>query len=90
MQMALLLLFAFAFAIGGATFIENDYGTQSARALIYNAKWFEILLLFITLNLAYNIFRFNTTCFRRENILKFTCFTANHSCSNCIVGYRVD
>jgi len=70
MQMALLLLFAFAFAIGGATFIENDYGTQSARALVYNAKWFEVLLIFITMNLAYNIFKFKM--YKKEKMAQFT------------------
>ena len=69
MQMAVLLLFAFAFAIGGATFIENDYGTQSARALVYNAKWFEVLLIFITLNLIYNIFKFKM--YKKEKMAQF-------------------
>jgi len=48
----------FAISIGVATFIENDYGTQTARALIYNARWFEFLLLYFSLIVAYNIFRF--------------------------------
>jgi cytochrome c-type biogenesis protein CcsB len=58
MQVAVIMLFIFAVAIGAATFIENDYGTQSAKAIVYNAKWFEVLLFFITLTLAYNIYRF--------------------------------
>ncbi|MEA2028270.1 MAG: cytochrome c biogenesis protein ResB, partial [Campylobacterota bacterium] len=58
MQVVVTLLFIFAAAIGGATFIENDYGTQSAKAIVYNAKWFELLLLFITLALIYNIYKF--------------------------------
>ncbi|MRJ02737.1 MAG: cytochrome c biogenesis protein CcsA [Epsilonproteobacteria bacterium] len=64
MKSALILMLLFAISIGVATFIENDYGTQTARALIYNAKWFEILLVLLTLNLAYNIVRFRL--FRRE------------------------
>jgi cytochrome c-type biogenesis protein CcsB len=51
-------MLVFAISIGVATFIENDYGTQSARALIYDAKWFEFLLLYFTLIVAYNILRF--------------------------------
>ena len=31
----------FFVAIGYATFIENDFGTQTAKALVYNATWFE-------------------------------------------------
>jgi len=30
------LFIAFAIAMGVATFIENDYGTQTAKALVYN------------------------------------------------------
>ena len=48
----------FAVSIGYATFIENDYGTMSAKADVYNAKWFEILLGVLALNLIYNIFKF--------------------------------
>ena len=46
---------AFLLAAGAAvgTFIENDYGTQSAKALVYNARWFEILLLILGINLIY-------------------------------------
>ncbi len=33
-------------------------GTQSARALIYNARWFEFLLFYFSLIVTYNIFRF--------------------------------
>jgi len=58
MGMALIVMLIFAISIGVATFIENDYGTQTARALIYNARWFEFLLLYFSLIVAYNIFRF--------------------------------
>jgi cytochrome c-type biogenesis protein CcsB len=58
MGMALVVMLIFAVSIGVATFIENDYGTQSARALIYNSKWFEILLFYFSAIVAYNIFRF--------------------------------
>jgi hypothetical protein len=37
-------LLLFAIAIGVGTFIENDFGTSSAQALIYRSLWFEILL----------------------------------------------
>ena len=58
MKAAVLVMLIFAAAIGYATFIENDYGTQTARALIYNAKWFEILLFYFIAILTYNIFLF--------------------------------
>jgi cytochrome c-type biogenesis protein CcsB len=51
-----LLVVIFAIAIAYATFIENDYGTITAKILIYNAKWFEILLLLLCINLISSVF----------------------------------
>jgi len=48
--MALVLAF-FALSIAVATFIENDFGSATARALVYNARWFEILLFIGLVNL---------------------------------------
>ncbi len=61
---AIIYMFIFALSIGAATFIENDYGTQTAKALIYNARWFEALMIILAVNLIYNIFRFRL--FRKE------------------------
>ena len=47
----------FAFAIGAATFIENDYGTSAAQLMVYKALWFELLLFYLAANLVINIFR---------------------------------
>ncbi len=58
MQSAVILMLLFALSIAAATFIENDYGTQTAKALVYNAGWFEFLLLVLALNLIANIVRF--------------------------------
>ncbi len=58
MKAAVFVMLIFAASIGYATFIENDYGTQTARALIYNAKWFEILLFYFISILTYNIFKY--------------------------------
>ncbi|MCF8367789.1 MAG: cytochrome c biogenesis protein CcsA [Bacteroidales bacterium] len=52
-----LLLIMFAVAIGIATFIENDFGTMAAKARVYNAKWFEVLLLLLAVNMAGSIFK---------------------------------
>ena len=60
MKMAVLVMFIFGVAIGTATFIENDYGTQTARALIYKAKWFEFFLAYFILILTYQIFKYKT------------------------------
>ncbi len=50
------LLLLFALGIAYATFIESRYGTATARILVYNALWMEILLSLLTLNLAGSIF----------------------------------
>ena len=36
--------------------VENDYGTITAKILIYNSWWFEVLLLVIIVNLNGSIF----------------------------------
>jgi len=51
-----LLVVIFAISIAYATFIENDYGTVTAKILVYNAKWFEILLFIMCVNLIGSIF----------------------------------
>ncbi|WP_298693134.1 cytochrome c biogenesis protein CcsA [uncultured Sulfuricurvum sp.] len=53
------LMLIFAVSIGYATFVENDYGTMTAKADIYNARWFEVLLGLLALNLILNIINFN-------------------------------
>jgi len=47
----LFIVYAFAMAIG--TFIENDYGTVTAKILIYNATWFELILVVFVINFPY-------------------------------------
>lgn len=50
-----ILLFVFASAMAVATFVENDYDTPTAKILIYNAKWFELLMLWIIIIFIVNI-----------------------------------
>ncbi|MDR0762005.1 MAG: cytochrome c biogenesis protein CcsA [Campylobacteraceae bacterium] len=52
------LLVVFALSCAAATFIENDFGTETAWAVVYAAKWFEIIQLFLAFNLVYNILHF--------------------------------
>ena len=52
----LLLIFAVAMAVG--TFIENDHGTPAAKAVIYQARWFEALMLLLAINFIGNISRY--------------------------------
>ena len=55
----LVLLIIFTIAIGGATFIEDKYDTVTAKLLVYNAKWFEFLLLLLVLNFIGSIKRYH-------------------------------
>ena len=48
----------FACAIGLATFIENDYGTITARAVVFNSWWLEFCLLLLCCIFIYNIFKY--------------------------------
>ena len=54
---AIVLMLVFAVAIAVATFIENDFGTETAKKLVYVAPWFEVLLGLIVVNLIGNVFK---------------------------------
>ena len=57
-KLTAVLLLVFAIAIGYATFVENDYGTPAAKALIFNTRWFELVMVLLTINLIGNIFKY--------------------------------
>jgi cytochrome c-type biogenesis protein CcsB len=57
-RLTAVLFFLFAAAMGIATFIENDFGTQTSKALVYNVWWFEAIMLFFIINFFGNIFRY--------------------------------
>ncbi len=65
------LMFVFAFAIGYATIIENDFGTMTAKAEVYNARWFEVLLGLLAVNLIYNIFHHKMYTLKKAPIFIF-------------------
>ncbi|WP_242135054.1 cytochrome c biogenesis protein [Aestuariivivens marinum] len=44
-KIAMLFLVLFILIIGAATFIEDYYDTPTAQQLIYQARWFELLML---------------------------------------------
>src|SRR5664279_3763795 len=45
----LFVLFAIAMAV--ATFLENDLGSAAAYSMVYDTRWFELILLLLTVNL---------------------------------------
>jgi len=71
MHTMLVLIAIFAFSTGYATIVENDYGIITAKADIYNALWFEILLSLLALNLIYNIFKYKMFTVKKAPIFIF-------------------
>ena len=71
MQFMGILILVFAFSIAYATFIENDFGRSSAKALIYNSWWFELILILLVYNLMNNIIRYRLFSFKKIAALTF-------------------
>ncbi|MGK9126460.1 c-type cytochrome biogenesis protein CcsB [Olivibacter sp. SA151] len=65
----MLLLYAFSMAV--ATFVENDYGTPVAKALIYNSWWFELIMVILVLNFIGNIKRYQLIQRKKWPLLVF-------------------
>lgn len=61
--MAILFL-VFAGAMAAGTFIEDAYNTDTARIIIYNAWWFELIMAFFVINFMGNIKRYQL--YKRE------------------------
>ncbi|MEZ4841483.1 MAG: cytochrome c biogenesis protein CcsA [Flavobacteriaceae bacterium] len=57
-RLTAILFIVFGAAMGIATFIENDYGTQSSKALVYNTWWFELIMVIFVINFIGNIARY--------------------------------
>jgi cytochrome c-type biogenesis protein CcsB len=45
------LFIVFAIAMAAATFLENDFGSSAAYNMVYNTRWFELILLLLAVNL---------------------------------------
>ena len=61
----IVFLLIFAVAIGSATFIEEKYDTETAKHLVYSAKWFEFLLLLLVLNYIGSIKKYNLLSWKK-------------------------
>jgi len=53
-----MLFIVFALAMGIGTFIEKYYNTTTARIWVYNAWWFEVIIVFFVINFIGNINRY--------------------------------
>ncbi len=65
----LLLLYGISMAV--ATFVENDYDTPTAKTLVYNSRWFEILMLWLIILFVANIRTYRLTRKEKWPILVF-------------------
>jgi cytochrome c-type biogenesis protein CcsB len=45
------LFVLFAAAMAAATFFENDFGSAAAYSMVYNTRWFELIMLLLSINL---------------------------------------
>lgn len=61
----LFVVFAIAMAVG--TFIEDSYSTEFARIYVYNAKWFELIMVLFCINFFGNIGRYKL--YRKEKLI---------------------
>ena len=66
---ALFVIFAVSMAL--ATFIENDYGAQAARQMVYHSKWFELIFLLMVVNFIGQIHHYKLYKPRKLTILIF-------------------
>ncbi|MEM8929411.1 MAG: cytochrome c biogenesis protein CcsA [Bacteroidota bacterium] len=66
--MAVLFL-VFAASMGIGTFIESRYSTETARIFIYNATWFEAIMVFFVINFIGNIYRYKLLRFKKWPVL---------------------
>ena len=63
------LFIAFATAMAFGTFIESWYSTETARICIYNATWFETMMVFFVINFAGNIKRYGLLKWKKWPVL---------------------
>ncbi len=69
--LAVLFLFTFAISMGVATFIENDFGTATAWKLIYDAWWFELVMLGLGICFIMNIYKYKLWRLEKWALLMF-------------------
>ena len=68
-QLMLVLLILFPIAMGLGTFLESWYSTDAARIWIYNAWWFEALMLLLMINFMGNIKKYNLLSREKLSVL---------------------
>jgi cytochrome c-type biogenesis protein CcsB len=70
-KVTVFLLLVFSIAIGTATFIEDRFDTNTAKVFVYNAVWFEIVILLLGLNFIGNIKRYHLFSLKKMPVFIF-------------------
>ncbi len=61
--LGLLVIFGIAMAV--ATFIENSYDTDTSKVVVYNARWFEAVMILMIINFIGTIKRYDMLSFKK-------------------------
>jgi len=54
-----MLFVVFALSMAVATFLENDFGSSAAYSMVYDTRWFELILFLLSVNLIGQIINYN-------------------------------
>jgi cytochrome c-type biogenesis protein CcsB len=65
------LFVVFAMSMAFATFYENDFGALAAKTLVYNTKWFELIMFLMIVNLIGQIFEYKLYKRKKITIMLF-------------------
>ena len=65
------LFIVYAISMAYATFYENDFGASAAKAMVYNTKWFEFIMLLMVINLLGQIVSYKLYKRKKWTILLF-------------------
>ena len=63
------LFIVFGVSMGFGTFIESEYSTETARIWVYNAWWFEAIMVFFVINFLGNMFRYRLFTWKKWPVL---------------------
>jgi cytochrome c-type biogenesis protein CcsB len=69
--LAVFFLFVFAVSMAVATFVENDYGTATAWKIIYDAWWFELVMLGLGICFIMSIYKYKLWRLEKWALLTF-------------------
>lgn len=82
-----ILFLILAAVLAVATFLENDFGTRAARAMVYNTWWFELLFVLLAINMFGSLFIFNLWRWEKAPVTIFHCAFFVIICGAAITRY---